>query len=982
MMLIIMMVNMESKMDVSKAVVDPMCLVDGVPLYNESVHFTSYVKLATMSVEKYFNFSKDPEKNRKMLNNIKNVQSLDVLRDLVCDDCYLFASLFSHVLLDQMPSYLKTKEMKDGSSCTWLYFLLSNMVQISSSTWGSSKNGLVFTSTPQALNARHSSLKKRMRAYDTNSSPIKILGDELKQFGMTFVDEEDAGVGQGEDEDVTKLGGSLRKLIGRIIQNTPSLAVSATGESSYYRLYMKYSSADAITAGVIRKMVATAYESEKLTPSKKLVAILKQYDSHLKRHKNVEPRNMKAVIIVSDIKKAKAFSEFINNNQYKLPIGIFNKENNQFMKSVYSTTHDGSNDDIIGDFQKDDNHILFVVNKGSRGVGTQFISFVGFLKTYSQKSLKTAIQASYRASVPVNMEHLRERSLCYTSVMSDEDKRCAEMAMSKYVKDQIGCLSFPKDVFYKGNGKTSLVQIIKNIGFEMSPFLIEEGGIQNEVCGKCRCVISMEESVKENDIHYHSRCVDSENMEVVRNDFVKIPVTKNDISIIKWGFESSIPKKEVVNHKATKLQVLINYIKDNGGSYSCLECGEEMCPDVEPIGLNKNLINVMRAPGTKSLVELMENNSKNISINLETMIALGIPMSRTPCKPVFNKLGDGEFSYRVTSCNECSDKKEYIDLENICSSESSSDGFGESEHSEELVISQDSNDSEESIVIGNKGKGREINFSEEEEEDDDSESDLSQPLSRPLSPLLRNPIPEYVGPDTPILTIQSGPHGENGISRAIECPKNISGSEIIKIFGMTDKELDNSHNSLIKRKRTVEEDTAIVRAKHHRVFQSAWSSEFDVLQKILKKSDKTWNWNSIVKHKNIDISEIDENDFMNYLLGIGRDSNDNRVSIGSGGGIVLVVQNGKITRVHYNNETIKDVFIKMLTSSPKNRKDLINIIIKDYNELCTKHFGGIWGLKNDSDKNHILRNFLSDSKLDSWTVKHKVDSGVYVVWCE
>ena len=42
-----------------------------------------------------------------------------------------------------------------------------------------------------------------------------------------------------------------------------------------------------------------------------------------------------------------------------------------------------------------------------------------------------------------------------------------------------------------------------------------------------------------------SRCVDSENMEIVRNDFVKIPVTKNDISIIKWGFESSIPKKKL-----------------------------------------------------------------------------------------------------------------------------------------------------------------------------------------------------------------------------------------------------------------------------------------------------------------------------------------------------------------------------------------------------------------------------------------------------
>ena len=176
---------------------------------------------------------------------------------------------------------------------------------------------------------------------------------------------------------------------------------------------------------------------------------------------------------------------------------------------------------------------------------------------------------------------------------------------------------------------------------------------------------------------------------------------------------------------------------------------------------------------------------------------------------------------------------------------------------------------------------------------------MSQPLSRPLSPLLRNPIPEYVGPETPILTIHSGPHGENGISRAIECPKNISGSEIIKIFGMSDNELDNSNNSLVKRKRTMEEDTAIVRAKHHRVFQSAWSSEFDVLQKILKKSDKTWNWNSIVKHKNIDISEIDENDFMNYLLGIGRDSNDNRVSIGSGRGLVITMSGEKIKNIGY-----------------------------------------------------------------------------------
>ena len=208
--------------------------------------------------------------------------------------------------------------------------------------------------------------------------------------------------------------------------------------------------------------------------------------------------------------------------------------------------------------------------------------------------------------------------------------------------------------------------------------------------------------------------------------------------------ESSIPQKEVMSHKATKLQVLIKYIKDNGGSYSCLECKKEMCPDVEPIGLNKNLRNVMRI-SKKSLVELMENNSKNINIKMKTVIALDLKMIRKPCKPVFNELGDGEFSYRVTSCNECSYKKGYIDIEDILYSSE---------------ISSDDSD-----------------FSEEDEDDDDSASYLSQSLSRPLSP----PLPEYVGPYTQILTIKS---------ESIECPKNISGS--------------------VKRKRTMEEDTAIV----------------------------------------------------------------------------------------------------------------------------------------------------------------------------
>lgn len=194
MMLILMMINTEDKMDVKKAIVNPMCLVDGIPMYNESVHFTSYVKAATKSVEKYFNFGNNMDENRNMLGRIKNVRTLDELLPLVSDDCHLFTSLFSHVLLEEMPAHLKTEEMNDGGSCTWLYFLLSNVVQISSTTWGTIDNRLVFTSTPQALNARYSTLKKAKRVYDTKrSSPRQILMDSLSKCGFTYADEDDAG---------------------------------------------------------------------------------------------------------------------------------------------------------------------------------------------------------------------------------------------------------------------------------------------------------------------------------------------------------------------------------------------------------------------------------------------------------------------------------------------------------------------------------------------------------------------------------------------------------------------------------------------------------------------------------------------------------------------------------------------------------------------------------------------------------------------
>ena len=50
--LILVMINMEEKMDVSKALLKPMCKIEGVPVYNESVHMTSYIKMACVAIEK------------------------------------------------------------------------------------------------------------------------------------------------------------------------------------------------------------------------------------------------------------------------------------------------------------------------------------------------------------------------------------------------------------------------------------------------------------------------------------------------------------------------------------------------------------------------------------------------------------------------------------------------------------------------------------------------------------------------------------------------------------------------------------------------------------------------------------------------------------------------------------------------------------------------------------------------------------------
>lgn len=816
MMLILMMINTEDKMNVKEALVRPMCLVDGVPMFNESVHFTSYVKAATKSVEKYFNIGKNMDENRAMLNRIKNVRTLEELLPLVSDDCHLFASLFSHVLLEEMPNTMKTSEMNDGESCTWLYFLLSNVIQISSTTWGTVDNYLVFTSTPQALNARYSSLKNAKRVYNTKrSSPKQILTDSLTKFGFTYADEDDAGIGQGQNDNVLKAGGILRKLLGTIIRGVPTLAVSATGESSYYRLFMRYSGADAMKAGVIRKMMVYAYESEGSQDDKKLVTVMKQYEDHLRRHRDVEARNMKAIFFVSEVSDAKAFSEYVNAGAHKVPKGVFNPRGDQTIKAVYSTTRDGINDDIIGDFQTDDNHILFVVNKGSRGVGTQFLSFVGFIKTFSEKSMENAKQALYRGSVPITEKHLRERSNVYTSMMSLEDRRRAIAAMDKYVREQVGVLSFPADIIYKGKGKASLVKMIKSVGFEMSAYLVKEGGIQDEVCGECMCAISMEESVKnEEGVHYHSRCVQGQGMEVVRDNMVKIPVTEEDLKRVEWGFVSSIPKKEAVNHKPRKLEVMKAYIGARGGSYACESCGMNMYPGAKTLGLPEGLNGAMSVINT-DLLDLM---GKDPTGSIPDALLKMMPVVRVECKPQFNKLGDGDFSYKPTLCDACAMDEKYSGLLQV--SESSSEDVTSNDDStieSDGSVFSDGFDRPSGSEIGERSTD-EISTDDVSMDDSSEHEDSDDPMTRDIEVV--GPPAIYVGAPGPIetdLVVQCGPVGVNGMCRALEQPKNMRSSEIIRSLNMTNEEMDRSSGSrsYIKRKRTTEEDETLGISQEH-----------------------------------------------------------------------------------------------------------------------------------------------------------------------
>lgn len=100
---------------------------------------------------------------------------------------------------------------------------------------------------------------------------------------------------------------------------TSILAVSATGESEYYRIFMKFTAADSVMSGVTRKTSVTAYTSEGADGYTKLNSIIEQYGYHLAAHKDVEARSTKAIVLVDSVSDAKDFADYVNdkNNDLK-----------------------------------------------------------------------------------------------------------------------------------------------------------------------------------------------------------------------------------------------------------------------------------------------------------------------------------------------------------------------------------------------------------------------------------------------------------------------------------------------------------------------------------------------------------------------------------------------------------------------------------------------------------------------------------------
>ena len=145
-------------------------------------------------------------------------------------------------------------------------------------------------------------------------------------------------------------------------------------------------------------------------------------------------------------------------------------------------------------------------------------------------------------------------------------------------------------------------------------------------------------------------------------------------------------------------------------------------------------------------------------------------------------------------------------------------------------------------------------------------------------------------------------------------------------------------------------------------------------------------WNDISRRMNL-TNEEDEG-FHEYLLSSARDSSVSwidfvggtgvgiRLSVNQGGNMIENVWlNGQVDDVILEVEgkvTLAQVFKGYLSGVPVPRKLIIEKIIDEHEAVCITQFGDRWELAPKEEKNHMLRNFLSDSKLDTWGVQHDV----------
>ena len=660
MMLSVFMMNTEDKMDITESQVEQMGLVNGIPMYNEGASLFSYIKTAKQSISSYFNIG-ETSKSPDNVGSIRTMTTMDELKPLLNRDCYLFVSMYSSILLTMMPEHLKNNDLK-GTECTWLYFLLVHVIEIGGKTTREDCiESLVVIGTIQSLNAMWKKKEDSTIAYKKTTRNELVLRD-TKCFGSNYFDEDDAGIGQEDKTDWEKMGLAMRSMV-QTMTCVPSLSISATTETTFHRSLLHYPNAKAIRAGVTRGTVCILYKSDP-GPDKKVLRVIgcvKEYMKYLEVHKNVDPVLMKGMILVASVDEAIDISTHINSQKWPLPSGVYNRDGSSYLKSISSTTRDKKSTDgnVLEKFQTDDNHLAFVVNKGGRGQGRERITFVAFTRTYSRGSTKEASQVASRASAIATLSQFMDASRDKMALMPVEDRVVAELAIQKYIEFQIAIVVFPEEIAYKGD-RTTLVDIMKTVGFPIDPRITERAGIEGEVCCVCNCVISMEDTHRCDSCHlvYHKGCRDGHvggscsSSHIVDDGTRKFKLRYQDVDIVKTIKNKVTVKQNKPNKKKEisrmKRTVFCTHVDQNG--FKCGGCREEMYPTVEELGMKLDIQNKMAVDINVDISRCVNNMACDSTVN----VGLGSIPVREKCTTRFSHdKNTDEYMYTPVMCDKC-----------------------------------------------------------------------------------------------------------------------------------------------------------------------------------------------------------------------------------------------------------------------------------------------------------------------------------------